>query len=273
MSGYTTREVADLIGLKQDQVRHYVRRRLLRPDRGSQGEYRFNFQDIVLLRSAKGLLDAQVSPRKAYKVLLKLQQDLAQSKSLSSLRVFADGSAVVLQEDSQMWNVESGQGHLDFSVGELADNVADLANRNLIVAKESDDMTSDDWYNLALDLEEVDPNRAPDAYRQALRLDPQNADAHVNLGRLHQLQGDLRKAKRHYQRAVDVAPKHQLALYNLGTVFDELDEMETAAEYYRRSLAIPDAHYNLSRICELRGDELSALRHMRRYRDLLDQER
>ncbi|MEJ2090543.1 MAG: helix-turn-helix domain-containing protein, partial [Gammaproteobacteria bacterium] len=67
------REVADLIGLKPDQVRHYVRRALVEPVRGDKGEYRFNFQDVVLLRTAKGLLDANVSARKANKALLKLQ--------------------------------------------------------------------------------------------------------------------------------------------------------------------------------------------------------
>ena len=32
----------------------------------------------------------------------------------------------------------------------------------------------------------------------------------------------------------------------------------------------PDAHYNLARIFELKGDELAAQRHMRNYRKLLD---
>jgi hypothetical protein len=35
--------------------------------------------------------------------------------------------------------------------------------------------------------------------------------------------------------------------------------------------SVPDAHYNLARICELKGDEVSALRHMREYRQLIDE--
>ena len=69
MGGYSTREVSELIGMKPDQVRHYVRRELIDPIRGEKGEYRFNFQDVVLLRTAKSLLDANVSSRKAYKIL------------------------------------------------------------------------------------------------------------------------------------------------------------------------------------------------------------
>ena len=115
------------------------------------------------------------------------------------------------------------------------------------------ELDSDDWYNLGLDLEDADPERAPEAYLRAVALDPNNADAHVNLGRLYQLKGHLKPARRCYRKALECVPDHQLALYNLGTLFDELDELDTAAEYYRQALRIPDAHYNLARICEIRG--------------------
>ena len=270
MGGYTTREVSELIGLEPHQVRHYVRRELLQPLRGERGEYRFTFQDVVMLRSAKGLLDSKVSVRKAYRTLLKLQQELDQIKSLAAVRIFADGNNVVVREDNQVWDVETGQGHLDFAVAELADNVANLANEHLIEAREGYALDSDEWYNLGLDLEEVDPNRAPEAYGRAIELNPANADAHVNLGRLLQLRGNLKQAKRHYEKALDSVRDHQLAHYNLGTIYDELDEVSKAAEYYRMAPAIPDAHFNLSRICEIQGDEVSAVRHMRQYRQLLD---
>lgn len=270
MGGYSTREVADLIGMKPEQVRHYVRRSLLEPARGNRGEFRFNFQDVVLLRTAKSLLDSRVSARRTNQILLKLQSELASVKSLAAVRIFADGNTVVVRQDNQLWEAESGQVQLDFSVQELADNVADLANRNLIEAREADDLDSDEWYNLGLDLEEVDPDRAPEAYTRAIELDPKNADAHVNLGRLRQLRGDMKGAKRHYELALKAVGNHQLAYYNLGTIFDELEELDQAAEYYRRAPAVPDAHYNLARISELRGDEVSARRHMRKYRSLLD---
>jgi len=270
MSGYTTREVSDIVGLKPAQVRHYVRRSLLSPLRGGKGEYRFGFRDVVLLRTAKGLLDARVSSRKAYQVLLKLQRELSGLDSLSAVRIVAEGTTILVREDNQLWEAESGQVQFDFSVEELAGNVASLANRNLVQAREGEALDSDEWYNLGLDLEEVDPEKAPEAYARALELDPSNADAHVNLGRLLQLAGNLKLAKRHYELALRNTPNHQLAYYNMGTVFDELEEIDRAADYYRRAPAVPDAHYNLSRICELKGDELAARRHMRHYRRLLE---
>ena len=269
LGGYSTREVAGLIGLKPSQVRHYVRRGILEPGRDASGKFRFHFQDIVLLRTAKGLMDAEVSTRDVYRSLGKLQRQLKSVKSLASVRIFADGGTVMIGSEQQIWEVETGQAHIDFSVRELADNVADLANNHMAAAVETDELSSDEWYNLGLDLEEVDVRKAPECYRRALQIDPENADAHVNLGRLYQLDGDIREAKRHYGLALAVAGDHPLAHYNIGTIFDELDELDRATEHYRKAPEVADAHFNLSRIFKLTGDEISSQRHTRLYRQLL----
>ncbi len=272
MSGYSTKQVAELIGMSPQQIRHYVRRRLLEPSRGKRREFRFSFQDVVFLRTVKGLLAASCTSRQTFKALSKIKTELAPVKSLSAVRISANGDVVMVHEDNAYWEAESGQAHFDFSVRELASEVAELVRANFGGGKEPDELDSDEWYNLGLDLEEVDPTHAPNAYKEAIRLDPENADAHVNLGRLHQLDGDLKMAKHHYEAALKVRPEHELANYNLGTIFDELEEPSTAAEYYKRAPYIPDAHYNLARIHELEGDEINARRHLRRYQVLVEQE-
>lgn len=271
MGGYTTSEVSELIGLKPAQVRHFVRRALLSPERGERGEYRFDFRDVVLLRTAKNLLEARVSPRRALRALLKARSGLA-DRGLASVRVFAAGDSVLIREHDRLWEAETGQSQFDFD--HTASEVARLAVPKADVvrdaAREIDALDSDGWYNLGLDLEDVNSPRAMDAYVKALELNPRNADAHVNLGRLLQLKGDIKRAKRHYERALDLVPNHQLALYNLGTVFDELNELESAANYYLRAPAVADAHYNLARIFEMLGDEVAARRHIRNYRRLIE---
>jgi tetratricopeptide (TPR) repeat protein len=269
MTGYSTSEVSDLLGMKPHQIRRCVRNALVRPDRGLRGAFRFGFQDVVLLRTVKQLLESQVSSRRAARCLLKVRDRLPGARSLSGVRVFAQGNAVMVSEGSRVWDAETGQAWLDFRQDEPVCRVVMLDSDPLIVLRETDAWDSDAWYNFGLDLEEVDPSRAPEAYERAIELDPRNADAHVNLGRLRQLAGDLPPAQASYQRALDLNPEHQLALYNLGTVFDELGEVDVALEYYRRAKNVPDAHYNLARICEMRGDELSARRHIREYRRLI----
>lgn len=280
MSGYTTSQVSELIGLKPAQVRNFVRHALLAPNRGDRGEYRFGFQDVVLLRTAKSLLESRVSSRRAVRALLKVRSGLGPGKALAAVRIYADGNSVLVREDNRLWEAETGQTHFDFGEAAAAPPVARIvgaeaatakaADPDLLVVREPDALDSDDWYNLGLDLEDAKSGRAKDAYVKAIELNPRNADAYVNLGRLLQLQGDLKRAKRHYEEALGLVPNHQLAFYNLGTVFDELNELDSAAEYYLRAPAVPDAHFNLARIFELLGDELAARRHMRRYRELVD---
>ncbi len=272
--GYTTVEVAGLIGLSHDQVRQYVKRGIVEPKRGGRREYRFSFQDVVLLRTAKGLLDDKVPSRKAISALTKLKGRLPEATPLASLRIFADGKDVVVRDAKELWDAESGQGHLDFGApvsAEASGEVARIADRELDDFSDMEELGSHEWYNLGLDYEDADVPKAKEAYARAIALNPENADAHVNLGRLFQLEGDLKRAKRHYRLALDATPGHELAVYNTGTVFDELDELSTAAEYYHRAPGVPDAHYNLARIFELRGDEVSSLRHLRTYRQLLDE--
>lgn len=271
--GYSTQNVAELLGLPQARIRDYVRRDLLQPLRNANGHFRFSFQDVVFLRAAKGLTDAAISVRHSNRALMKLRADLNQVGSLSAVRIYANGSVVEVQDDEKAWEVESGQLTMNFSIQELAKNVAELA-RSAAGGEDKalEDLDSDEWYNLGLDLEEVDPLQAPDAYREAIRLDPLNADAHVNLGRLYQLSGDLRGATRHYQLALATRPEHQLANYNLGTIFDEQDDCDRAEIYYRKASLVPDAHYNLARIRELEGDEVNARRHLRLYHRLIDRE-
>ena len=274
--GYSTREVAELIGFSRDQVRRFARRGIVRPSRGVRAEYRFSFQDMALMRSAKRLVDAKVPVRRVFAALDRLQRRENAPPSLSTVRIAVEGGTVVVRDARTVWEALSGQCRLPLageegarpSTAKLREEANAGAERRAATVVEINTLSSDDWYNLGLDMEEVDPRRAPEAYRRSIALDPANADAHVNLGRLYQISGDLKRAKRHYRQALESAPEHELACYNMGTVFDELEESDLALDYYRRAASIPDAHYNLARIFGLRGDELSSLRHLKRYRQL-----
>ncbi len=274
--GYRTQEVAELIGLTPRRVRHFVDRGLIEPERGQGGEYRFSFRDMVLLRTAKRLFDANVSSRRTLAALAKVRASFAGTdETLSAMRIVADGNTVLVRDAGKLWEVETRQGRFPFSLQPLAGEVHELKPRPMPAPAQDGDppteeFNSDDWYNTALDLEEAEPQRAPAAYRRALSLNPKNADAHVNLGRLFQVQGDLKSAQRHYRAALKAKPQHQLAIYNLGTVFDELDEYGVALRYYGQAPNIPDAHYNQARIFDLLGDQVASARHMRRYRTLED---
>lgn len=285
--GRTVREVAAITGLTAAQIRSFVRAGLVEATRDARGAYRIAFEDLVLLRTARRLLDAAVPARRARRVLGKLKAELPASVRLAGMRITADGAQVVVRSDTAVWNAESGQGHFDFAASPTPAVVALLppsmtrvvtrvdaggepaaeANTEQTSEREAA-RTGDEWYNAGLDLEASAPDRAAQAYVEALALDPSNADAHVNLGRLLQLVGRWREATRHYLEALRYEPHHELAHYNLGTVHDEQDLIDQAIACYKRASAVPDAHYNLARLYELLGDEVSAARHLRLFRQL-----
>src|SRR4051812_1834145 len=107
MEFYTTRDVARLLGLSEAQVRSQARAGFLTPDRGPGKSYRFCFQDLVLLRTARELAGARVPPRRIKGALCKLARDLPRGRSLSALRLTADGHRVIVLEEGSAWNPES----------------------------------------------------------------------------------------------------------------------------------------------------------------------
>lgn len=110
------------------------------------------------------------------------------------------------------------------------------------------------------------------AYASALAANPRHADAHLNLGRLLQLQGDWRSAEAHYRLACDVRPDDAVACFNLATALEDGGQLETAAACYSKAIALDpmlsDAYFNLARLLESRGDAVAALRHYGDYQRL-----
>src|SRR6185503_19202566 len=166
------------------------------------------------------------------------------------------------------WEPETGQVALDFSVRELAVRVEPFAPD----PEPSDDdaeLSADDWYDVALDLEAVSVEKARGAYRRAIALDPGHAEAHLNLGRLLHELGDLAGAESHYRQACAAQPDSAHAAFNLGVALEDKRQSIEAMTVYRRALRLdPDhaeAHVNLGRLCEAAGDKTGALQHLAQY--------
>lgn len=275
MKGYSSRDVARLLGLTVAQVRAFARDGFLTPGRAAKGELRFSFQDLVILRTAKALVAARIPTRRIHRALKRLRQELPRGRSLAELRITAEGDRIVVSDGTTAWNPESGQTHLDFAVSDLATRAAPIARRTAQAARDAEgDLDADDWYELGLELEAVEPDEARDAYRRALELDAHHADAHVNLGRILHEQGMIAEAERHYRLALGDSPEHATAAFNLGIALEDLGRPGDAIEAYRTALAadprLADAHYNLGRLYDRAGKRAAALRHLGTYKRLTD---
>ena len=273
MKSYTTRDVARLLGLSEAQVRSQARAGFLTPDRGPRNSYRFSFQDLVLLRTARELAGARVPPRRIKGALCKLARDLPYGRSLSGLRITAEGHRVVVLEGGCAWNPESEQLQIDFAIAELAARTAPLARRLTRSAERAvEPLSAVEWFELGADLEEAAPEEAREAYLRALALEPDHADAHVNLGRLLQLEGRTEEAMQHYRISLRGGSTDPTAAFNLGTALETLGRLADAIAAYHHALEIDrefaDAHFNLARLYEQNGRAAAAVRHLREYRRL-----
>jgi len=272
-TGYAARDVARLLGLSIAQIRAYVHAGFIAPRRGPHGEFRFSFQDLVLLRTAKELIAQRVTPRRVRLALRKLRDELPQGRPLSAVSIVAEGGRVIVHDGRGRWNPESGQQLFSFAVSEIADKVAPLAERKAEQAREAGAaLRAEDWFELGCELEASSPNEARDAYRRAVELAPEHADAHTILGRLLHEAGELAAAEAHYRRALGSDSEDLTALFNLGVVLGDLDRPEEAVAAYQRVIAADpdyaDAHYNLARLYERLGRAVAAVRHLRIYRAL-----
>lgn len=262
-----------MLGLSPAQIRAYAAKGFLEPERGPRGELRFGFHDLIILRTAGELTAARIPQRKVKRVLEKLREQLPDGHSLTAVRITADGDQVIVRDGDAVWNPESGQALFDFPVADIARKATPLLMRAAADArKRADEVSADDWYDLACELEMTSIAEAKDAYERVLRADPEHADAHVNLGRLLHEEGAPAAAEQHYRAALEADPEHATAAFNLGVALEDLGRIDDAVKAYKQALALDkdnaDAHYNLAGIYERRGEKQAALRHLKIYRSL-----
>jgi tetratricopeptide (TPR) repeat protein len=270
-AGYSANDVARLLEISAGQVRAWARDGLVEGKRGARGEYRFSFQDLVLLRVARELRVARVKPRRIRSALSALRGNLPVGRSLSALKIGAEGDRVVVHDGTKRWNPESGQLHFAFDVADLARDAAPLARAQARAAR-GRELGAEEWYELGCDLEAPAPAEAREAYGRALALDPSHVEANVNMGRLLHEEGDSVGAEARYRAALDARPEDATAAFNLGVALEDQERFEESLAAYESALAADpryaDAHYNAAGLCERLGRQKAALRHLRDYREL-----
>jgi tetratricopeptide (TPR) repeat protein len=87
-----------------------------------------------------------------------------------------------------------------------------------------------------------DLDRAETLLQRALRLDPNYADAHSNLGYLLRVRGDLTGAIAEYRKAAELLPRYPIFHYNLGLALDRAGQLDASAAAYQRALDLDPAY-------------------------------
>jgi tetratricopeptide (TPR) repeat protein len=264
MELYTLRGIQSMLGLSRSVLSGLIAAGFVTPARGPRREYRFTFQDVVLLRTAYSLQQASIAPRKILRSLRRLKATLPDELPLSGLRITAVGNEIAVSEGDTRWHVDSGQLLLDFEVKPA---------RGAVTLKAKDDAPEPiDWFDRALELESDDRPAAEAAYRRAVAQAPDHVDAVLNLGVLLCEDGRCADAVALYRQALKRRPDEALLHFNLGVALEDLGRADDALASYDACLQLKpklaDAHYNAARLHEQRGDSRQAIRHYSEYRRL-----
>lgn len=268
---YDTKQAARIVGLPAGRLRRCVRAGLIDAQRDDRGRLHFDFIDLVLLRTTRGLLAQRVPLKKIGRVLASLRRQLG-DRPLTKLSVYADGKRVVAWDGASRWQPDSGQFLLNFDTDGVLKRAANVAKLPAPQRTRLPKLSAEQWCDLAMEIEEASPLEARAAYHHALDLDPGSVVARINLGRLLHHEGNLVGAEAHFREAVRHDPTCALAWYNLGVVLEDLERSDDALPCYEHAVHadgdLADAHWNLSLLYERAGRHRDALRHLTLYRKL-----
>ncbi len=108
---------------------------------------------------------------------------------------------------------------------------------------------------------------AVEQLREAIRLSPEFADAHYNLGTALQAQGAVRDAIAAYRRAIELEPDYAEAHNNLGVLLEIAGDRAAGVAHYRRAIDVQPhqagAHSNLANALVASGRLEEAVGHYR----------
>jgi DNA-binding transcriptional MerR regulator len=281
MQSYSVRDIERVLRLSRSTIRGFIDVGFVAPTRGPRREYRFSFQDLIVLRAARALIEAKVSRRRIRRSLEDLRTRLPETMPLSGLSICAVGDQVVVRDGNSQWQVEGGQYVLGLDVT-VEDGVLRVVEKDFAAVSDTGGAMpppkdAQDWFDEGLDLEETgDIDGAIEAYRQTATLDSQNVAAWINWGRLLHDRGTKREAEEVYRRAIEQCGADPVLMFNLGVLLEDLGRTQAALEAYQSAVgedpSLADGHYNLARLYEALGQPQHAIRHLGQYRRLLNSE-
>ena len=224
----------------------------------------YSFFDLLQIKKVRDLCARRVRPAVIRESLQAMQKQVAGMENpLLEAGTYSSGARVVFRHDGKTVEPIAGQFVMDFAP---ENNLVSTNVRSMPTARDVAELFA---RGIALEEEASTQTEAIVAYEEVLRMEPEHAAAHINLGTVYYNRQDYIKAELHYRAAIQVDPRYALAHFDLGNVLDETGRVPEAIETYRTALMLAptyaDAHYNLALAYEKMKEPGKALTHWRAY--------
>ncbi len=163
------------------------------------------------------------------------------------------GSAIALADEVAVYHRDRGE--ICRRNGRLDDAVRE-ARRAVAL----DPNEPEAHYNLGLALaDQEDAAAALASYQRAVSLNPGHGQALNNMGSVFEAEEHQAEAEASYRHAITINPRHTEALNNLGSLLSKDGRIDEARDLFEQSLAVDPAavtsHYNLSNLKRYQPDD------------------
>jgi DNA-binding transcriptional MerR regulator len=148
--GFTNRQVVAITGVTSRQLVYWRQTGLIEPSATTPGGHaRYDFRDLIALKTAKRLIDAGVSVQRIRKAIASLIHFLPRvARPLSELSLVATGDVVLVLHRDAAFEALSGQEWI-FPVADLERDVARVREREQAAPLQGDLFDFDTWEHAA----------------------------------------------------------------------------------------------------------------------------
>lgn len=252
---FSTRSAARILAVSPDRIRYWVKRRLIHPAATAGRQYRFAFNDLLVMRLAKELLPSRRHLETIQRCFERVRGLLGPARSVTSLRLSNDEGRIVVHERDFAFEAESGQLILDFDSlsailkAEDAPQIAQAPGEPRRVAGASGEAAL-----------------ARRMFTELLANGKRNAEVHLKIAAALERDGNLTAALKHLLSAATIEPANAHVHERLGMLYRRRADLDAAIKSFLRALEcdpeLVEPHQNLAELYEVTGRKRDALRHL-----------
>jgi tetratricopeptide (TPR) repeat protein len=257
---------ARILAISPERIRYWVRRKLVKPGAVRGRHYQFSFEDLLMLRLAKELLPSRRRLDAVQRCFERVGRINDTQRPVTALKLYEEDGRILVRDGPVVFEADSGQMMLDFALAPAGETIKQADSparlRRLL--------------DTARDVEETNPARALSIYRDYLEHRPRDAATHRRVSALCESAGDAAAAVRHLEQAAAIEPDNAEAHFDLGVIQRKLSNLDRAAASFNRALEhdpdLIEAHLHLAQIYEHQGRQREAMRHLSAAHRLINQE-
>lgn len=253
---FSTRTAARILAVSPDRIRYWVRRKLISPATLRGRNFRFGFNDLLVMRLAKDLLRSRRHLEPIQMCFARLRELFDRERPVTALKLINDEGRIVVRDGNLLIDTQTGQLVFDFRPNREPGKVEESFGPARVRER----------FEEARKMADTDPLKALTIYSELVGRDPANFEAHMRLGSLLEREGDLGGALRHLLGAAAIAPANAEVHLKLGLVYRRRGDSSSALKSFLRAIdcdpSSVDAHRNAAELYEALGRRREAQKHM-----------